>query len=707
MPNRTAYIAFVKGLEYMLLYFALSCAIIESVVGAEAVPLGAYEPLCTDDEEVSMQTISMNVLQQNIKYLELLSRLFPNVTAAVEEVVNLKAILNLPKGTEHFLTDIHGEAEAFNHVMQNASGAIRRKVSEELSSTISTEDLEELTTLIYYPKEKLDLIKTEKRANATNWYELTIYRLVRVARATASKYTRSKVRKLLPKNFAYIMEELLQEDEHRFNKKDYYSEIIKSLVEYDRADLFIIELSEVIKKCTIDHLHIIGDIYDRGPSPHKVMDTLMAQNSLDIQWGNHDILWMGAAAGCRACVATAIRIALRYSNIDAIEDGYGINLLPLASFARHVYKDDPCARFMPKKSDKKPFDIDTELLSKMHKAISIIQFKLEENIINQNPTYNMAHRKILRTLNPSEGTIEIEGTKYMLNDTFFPTVDPANQAKLTDEEQHLIDTLTNSFVTSEKLKQHIRFLYAKGSMYCRYNDNLLFHACLLLNEDGSFKEKEIDGSVYYGKSLMDKYDQMAREAYFSGQNTDFLWYLWCNQDSTLFGKNKMTTFERYFIDDKATHKEPSSPYYKLMEHDDGTLAAQILKEFGLSGNAHIVNGHTPVKVLKGESPIKAGGKLLVIDGGFSKAYQKTTGIAGYTLTYNSYGMTLISHHPFESVEKVLHESFDIESTKEVIETLVERKRVADTDIGIELKDKIQNLEMLISAYRRGILKQKD
>ena len=654
-----------------------------------------------------MKPISTEVLRKNIKYLELLSQLFPNITAAVEEVVNLKAILNLPKGTEHFLTDIHGEAEAFNHVMQNASGAIKRKVAEELTSTVSIEDLEELTTLIYYPKEKLELIKAEKKTNLTNWYELTIYRLVRVARATASKYTRSKVRKLLPKRFAYIMEELLQEDEHRFNKKEYYSEIIKSLVEYSRADLFIIELSEVIKKCTIDHLHIIGDIYDRGPSPHKVMDTLMAQNSLDIQWGNHDILWMGAAAGCRACVAIAIRIALRYSNIDAIEDGYGINLLPLASFAQHRYKDDPCAQFMPKMSDKKPFDVDAELLAKMHKAISIIQFKLEENIINQNPWYAMEHRKILQTLDPIKGTIEIEGKRYTLNDTSFPTIDPAHQAKLTDEEQHLIEMLTNSFVTSEKLKQHVRFLYAKGSMYRCYNDNLLFHACLLLNEDGSFKEKEIDGAVFYGKSLMDKYDQMAREAYFSGQNTDFLWYLWCNQDSTLFGKKKMTTFERYFIDDKTAHEEPSSPYYKLMEQDDGTLAARIVKEFGLSENAHIVNGHTPVKVAKGESPIKAGGKLLVIDGGFSKAYQKTTGIAGYTLTYNSYGMTLISHHPFESVGKVLREGFDIESTKEVIETLVERKRVANTDTGIEMKEKIQNLEMLIAAYGKGILKQRN
>ena len=654
-----------------------------------------------------MLAVEDEIVRQNIKYLELLSHSYPTVTSAVEEVVNMKATLNLPKGTEHFLTDIHGEAEAFNHVMQNASGAIRRKVAEELCSTVSIEDLDELTTLIYYPKEKLELIKAEKKANLDNWYELTIYRLVRVARSTASKYTRAKVRNLLPKNFSYIIEELLQEDEHRFNKKEYYRQIIKSLVDYGRADLFITELSAVIKKCTIDHLHIIGDIFDRGPYPHKVMDTLMAQTSLDIQWGNHDILWMGAAAGSRACIANALRIALRYSNIDAIEDGYGINLLPLASFAQHVYKDDPCLRFMPHENNKKSFDIDVQLLAKMHKAISIIQFKVEEQVIKQNPSYNMAHRKILQTLNLKEFTVEIEGKRYALNDKLFPTINPENPIMLTDEEERVIDTLCDSFLNSEKLKQHVRFLYAKGSMYSTYNNNLLFHACILLNEDGSFRGKEIDGAVYSGKSLMDKYDQMAREAYFSKRHVDFLWFLWSNQDSTLFGKDKMTTFERYFIDDKTTHKEHYSPYYRLMENDDGTIASRILKEFGLTGNAHIVNGHTPIKVTKGESPIKAGGKLLVIDGGFSKAYQKTTGIAGYTLTYNSYGLTLISHKPFESVEKVVREGFDIESVKQVIETLSERKRVSDTGTGAELAEKIKNLEMLITAYRKGILKQKD
>lgn len=654
-----------------------------------------------------MADISNNLLQQEAKYLELLSHSYPTITTAVEEVVNLKAILSLPKGTEHFLTDIHGEAAAFHHVLQNASGAIRYKVDEELGSTVSIEDLDELTTLIYYPREKLEIIKAEKKTNLSNWYELTIYRLVRVARSTSSKYTRSKVRKLLPKNFSYVIEELLQEDERRFNKKDYYTQIIKSLVEYGRADLFIIELSGVIKKCTIDHLHIIGDIYDRGPFPHKVMDTLITQTSLDIQWGNHDILWMGAAAGNKACVANTLRIALQYAAVEAIEDGYGINLLPLASFAQLVYKDDACTQFMPKSTNKKSFDIDVRLLAKMHKAISIIQFKIEEQMIDQHPLYNMKHRKILQTFNGKDYTVEIDGKRYPLNDHFFPTVNPENPIELTEQEQHLIDTITNNFVNSEKLKKHTRFLYAKGSMYCKYNNNLLFHACILLNEDGSFREKEIDGVLYSGKSLMDKYDQMAREAYFSKQGADFLWFLWCNQDSTLFGKDKMATFERYFIDDKETHTETYSPYYRLMEQDDGTLATRLLAEFGLTGKAHIINGHTPVKVTKGESPIKAGGKLLVIDGGFSKAYQKTTGIAGYTLTYNSYGLTLISHNPFESVEKVIREGIDIESTKQIVETLTERKLVADTDNGVQLKEKIQDLEMLIAAYRKGFLKQKD
>ena len=655
-----------------------------------------------------MTNFSVDELRSNVKYFELLSNSYPNITSAVEEVVNLKAILNLPKATEHFLTDIHGESKAFNHVMQNASGAIRRKVYEELGSTVSIDDLEELTVLIYYPKEKLEYIKMNKSKKMNNWYELTIYRLIKVARAAASKYTRSKVRKMLPKQFAYIMEELLQEDEHRFNKKEYYTQIIKSIVEYDRADLFIVELSEVIKNLTIDHLHIIGDIYDRGPAPHEVMNTLMNQKNLDIQWGNHDILWMGAAAGSKVCVANAVRIALRYSNNDVIENGYGINLLPLASFASKAYANDECEQFLPKEKSKKTYDIDERLLAKMHKAISIIQFKLEEQVIKENPSYNMNKRLMLDTLDLDKATIQIEGKTYTLNDKKFPTIDKKNHTKLTEDEKNVIDSITENFVNSEKLKKHIRFLYAKGSMYLKFNNNLLFHACVLLDENKEFKKVKIGDSFYSGKALMDKYDEMAREAYFSKKDVDFLWFLWCNEDSPLFGKDKMTTFERYFIDDKATHKENLSPYYKFMSSDDGTVAEKILVEFGLGGkDSHIINGHTPVKLSKGESPIRSSGKQLVIDGGFSKPYQKTTGIAGYTLTYNSYGLTLISHNPFESVEKVIKEGFDIKSTKQVIETVTDRKRVADTDTGHKIKEKIYNLEMLINAYSKGIIKQKD
>lgn len=660
-----------------------------------------------------MENFTKAELEKNKKYLELLSGSFPNITTAVGEVVNLTAILNLPKSTEHFLTDIHGEHEAFNHVMQNASGAIRRKVMDELGSTVSLEDLEELTTLIYYPSEKLDLIKKEKKGPyLDNWYELTIYRLVKVCRAAASKYTRSKVRKALPKDFAYVMEELLQEDEHRFNKKEYYNQIIASLVEYGRAEHFIIEISGVIKRLTTDHLHIIGDIFDRGPGPDVVMDTLMKHHSLDMQWGNHDILWMGAAAGSAACIANVVRIALRYANMDALETGYGINLLPLATFANRVYREDPCQQFTPKVS---PDDIETDaeilLMTRMHKAISMIQFKLEDQLISRHPEYEMDDRLLLRNISEDNKTIEVDGVVYDLNDTNFPTLDHEKPWELSEEEQIVVDKLCYTFRHSEKLQKHIRFMYAKGSMYLVYNNNLLFHACVLLNEDGTFKVKKINNKYYSGRSLMDKYDQMAREAYFGDieecpNKADFLWYLWCNKDSPLFGKDKMATFERYFIDDKTPHKERYTPFYTRID-DNESIAVMILKEFGVDPvEGHLINGHVPVKAGSGESPIRANGKQLVIDGGFAKAYQKTTGIAGYTLTYNSYGLTLISHRPFESVDMAIREGVDIKSTRQVVETTLERKRVKDTDIGKSIQAQVHDLEMLISAYRKGIIKEK-
>lgn len=654
-------------------------------------------------------------LQENQKYLELLSQSFPNITSAVGEVVNLKAILNLPKGTEHFLTDIHGEHEAFNHVMQNASGAIKRKVHQELGNTIAFEELEELSTLIYYPEQKIDLIKRERsQESMDNWYKLTIYRLVKVCRAAASKYTRSKVRKALPKDFAYIMEELLQEDEHRFNKKEYYQEIIESLVKLERAQHFIVEISGVIKRLTIDHLHIIGDIYDRGAGPDEVMDTLMRHHSLDMQWGNHDILWMGAAAGNAACIANAVRIALRYANMDVLENGYGINLLPLASFANRVYSDDPCLNFVPKISDQHSVsDQETALMSRMHKAIALIQFKLEETLIDNHPDYNMGKRQLLRCIDFENGTVTVEGVVYPLNDTNFPTLNPNNPYALDEEETLVMDRLVYAFLHSEKLQKHIRFMYAKGSMYKVFNDNLLFHACVLLNADGRFKVMTINEKEYSGKSLMDKFDQMAREAYF-GQTekdhnqtgTDFLWFLWCNEDSPLFGKDKMATFERYFIDNKTPHNENHAPFYLIID-DDEMLAKNILVEFGVDPEeGHLINGHIPVKATSGESPIRAKGKQLVIDGGFARAYQKTTGIAGYTLTYNSYGLILISHDPFESVEKAIADGVDIKSTLMVVEKSMERKRVRDTDTGKDIMIQVEDLEMLITAYRKGLIKEK-
>ena len=660
-----------------------------------------------------MNNFSKTELNKNKKYLELLSQDFPNITSAVSEVVNLRAILNLPKSTEHFLTDIHGENEAFNHVMQNASGAIRRKVMEELGSTVALEDLEELVPLIYYPEEKLELIKQEKKGKyLDNWYQLTIYRLVKVCRASASKYTRSKVRKTLPKDFAYIMEELLQEDEHRFNKKDYYNQIIGSLVEYGRADHFIIEISGVIKRLVTDHLHIIGDVFDRGPGPQLVMENLMQHHSLDLQWGNHDILWMGAAAGNPGCVACVVRIALRYANLDALENGYGINLLPLATFANRIYEGDPCTDFRPKVTeDNTQTETELAMIARMHKAISIIQFKAEDAIIAHHPEYDMKDRQLLRAINFESGTVTVDGVEYPLNDTDFPTLDPAKPAAFTPEEKAVLDRLVYSFAHSDKLQRHIHFIYAKGSMYLIYNDNLLFHACIPMNADGTFKSFRYKGRDYAGKELMDKFDQLSREAYFSDSNekpprSDFLWFLWCHKDSPLFGKDKMATFERYFIDDKTPHKENYTPYYTMIDESD-TMADTILKEFGLDpSQGHIINGHVPVKAKSGESPIRAHGKQLVIDGGFAKAYQKTTGIAGYTLTYNSYGMTLISHRPFESVEKAIRDGVDIKSTKQVIETNLNRKRVADTDIGKNLKTQVVDLEMLIAAYRKGFIKEK-
>ncbi len=664
-----------------------------------------------------MKDFSRQELGDHRKYLELLSDTYPNITQTIGEIVNLEALLNLPKGTEHFLTDIHGEDEAFNHVLQNGSGAVRKKVLEALENTTTLNDLDDLTLLIQYPKEKLELIKRDfPQRYLENWYETTIYRLIKVARECATKYSSSKVHDALPPDFANIIEELIRVDESRTDKKNYYNAIIQSIVQSGRVDEFIEQISELIKRLVIDHLHIIGDIFDRGPAPHAVMETLMKHHSMDIQWGNHDILWMGAAAGNPASIANVIRIALRYGNMDVLETGYGINLLPLASFANRIYSDDEVNLFKPKTATEDwKNDPDQLLMAKMHKAITMLQMKLEDQIISAHPEYEMNDRRLLRNIDYDKGTITIDGEEFALKDHSFPTVDKNEPWKLNEEEQNVVDKLVSAFKKSDKLQRHVRFLFNKGSMYLTYNDNLLFHACQLMEPDGSFSEEIIDGKTYSGKDLMDKYDQMAREAYFSSNDdsyspiTDFLWFLWCSPDSPLFGKDKMATFERYFIEDKKTHKEKYNTYYQLINDEEKgkETAMAILTEYGIDPEkGHMINGHVPVKIKSGESPIRAGGKQLVIDGGFAKAYHSTTGIAGYTLTFNSYGLLLISHRPFDSVEKALEEQSGFDEKKEVVESHFDRIMVRDTDNGKEIKQKLNDLNMLLAAYKKGIIKEK-
>ena len=652
-------------------------------------------------------------LKQELRYLKLLSRQFPTIASACTEIINLQAILNLPKSTEHFLSDIHGEYEPFNHVLRNGSGNIKRKITEVFGDLLSEKEIKALSTLIYYPEQKLEIIHKQEK-NIEEWYKITIYYLIEVSRKAAFKYTRMKVRKALPAEFAYIIEELMHKGPEEYDKEEYYSEIINSIITVGRADEFIIAMSKLIQRLVIDRLHIVGDIFDRGPGAEKVMETLLDYHSVDIQWGNHDVLWMGAAAGSEACIATVIRICTRYANLDTIEDGYGINMLPLATFALEFYGDDKCVQFKPKlENGMACTDNDLKLIAKMHKAISVIQFKLEGEVIKRRPHFRMEDRLLLEKINYQDGTIELNGKVYKLNDTNFPTINPENPYELTKEERELIDKLKFSFLNSEKLQKHIRFLLSNGSMYLKFNSNLLYHGCIPVNEDGTFKEVKIgsSGKSYSGKAYFDRLDKLVREGYFHENNPeakmygmDITWYLWTGPDSPLFGKDRMTTFERYFIDDKETHKEKKSHYFKLEESEK--MCRIIFEEFGLNPDtSHIINGHVPVKSKSGESPIKANGKLIVIDGGFSKAYQDTTGIAGYTLTYNSYGLLLVSHDPFESTQKAIEEEKDIHSTTMVLEKELERKRVKDTDNGKEIIAHIKDLEMLVDAYRIGLIKE--
>jgi fructose-1,6-bisphosphatase-3 len=647
-----------------------------------------------------------------LRYLELLAKDYSSIQAASAAIIKLTAQLNLPKGTEHFLSDIHGEYEAFRHALRNGSGSIRHKIEEIFAETLSEQEKRELATLIYYPEQKLPLIRERVSDNA-QWSYTKLLELLKVCRVVASKYPQSRVNTLLPAHFATIIEELLQAREDSDNKRDYYQNILASIIDTGAADGFIIALALLIQRLTIARLHIIGDIYDRGPGAHRIVDALMDYRHVDIQWGNHDIVWMGAAAGSDACIANVIRICLRYANMETLENGYAISLLPLASLAIDVYGNDPCQSFQPPSTtESKLTDHERRLMAQMHKAITLIQLKLEGQVIKRRPQYQMEDRLLLDKIDVEKGTVRIDSTDYALLDSYFPTLDPAQPFALTDQEKTVVDKLRFSFVNSAKLQQHVRFLFSKGGMYLAYNGNLLYHGCIAMNEDGSYRAFEVDDQAFVAKEFMDRVDRLARQGYFVTDDPakklygmDAMWYLWSGAQSPLFGKEKMATFERYFIIDKATHSEKRNPYYNFRDQED--TVRKILQTFGLDGETgHIINGHVPVKVKKGESPVKANGKLIVIDGGFSKAYQTQTGIAGYTLVYNSHEIRLVAHPPFESTQKAIEEELDASPQSETLEVCPVRKRVKDTDLGREIQQQIDELNALLQAYRAGSIKER-
>lgn len=647
------------------------------------------------------------------RVLELLSRTFPNIRSASTEIINLEAILNLPKGTEHFVADIHGEHEAFRHILKNASGNIKRKVTDLFGVTMRESEIKDLCSLIYYPRPKLDLIKSSEH-NLTDFYKITLNRLIKVLRSVSAKYTRSKVRKALPSGFAYIIEELLHEDPDEVKKQAYFSRIVETIILTGQADDFIEVISLVIQRLSIDQLHILGDIFDRGPGAHLIMDTLKEYPNFDFQWGNHDILWMGAAAGNTCSIANVLRISLRYGNMTTLEEGYGINLVPLVTFAMETYKDDDCRAFVPRLGNTEAsYDAkDRRRLAQMHKAIAVIQFKLEGQLIEKHPEWNMDSRRLFHAIDFAKGSIRIGGKDYNLTDTCFPTIDPQNPYALTAEECDLIARLQHSFLVSDRLKNHIQVLMSHGSMYGVYNGNLLFHASIPLDSDGEFKEVEVLGQKVLGKALLDRIVGVVRTALADDSSVDsddsvdkaaavdYMWYLWCGPESPLFDKSAMTTFERYFIADPETHHEEKGNYYTLRHNAD--VCDKIMDHFGVKGaHRHIINGHVPVKAVKGENPIKADGRLMVIDGGFAKAYHDTTGIAGYTLVFHSRGFELVQHEPFTSAENAITYGTDIVSTNQIVEMSVHRMRVRDTDKGRELQEQIDELMELLHAYRRG------
>lgn len=661
-----------------------------------------------------MQHISTKDVQKDMRLLELLSQTFPNSEAASTEIINLQAILNLPKGTEHFMADIHGEHEAFLHILHNASGNIKRKVKELFEQEMTREEIRELCTLIYYPEKKLQLIKEDHPAELNDFYRKTLVRLIAVCQSVSSKYTRSKVRKSLPTEYAYIIEELLHESPIDHNKQEYWDSIIQTIMDTGQSDSFITALSNVIQRLSVDQLHILGDVFDRGPGAHIIMDRLCDTPNFDIQWGNHDALWMGAAAGNDCCIANVLRLSLRFGNIATLEDGYGINLLPLASLAMEVYGNDPCMQFLPK-CEPKEGEAEAKsrlLMARMHKAITVIQFKLEAQMSQEHPEWEKDNHLLLSRLDLKRSIMKDDGIEYPLSDSHFPTLNPDNPNELTPEEKELVAQLHHTFRVSDKLQRHIRCLLQHGSMYTICNSNLLFHASIPLNEDGSLKSIRLMKGEYQGRELLHKIGMVVRSAF----NTDtpkaeriyardYFWYLWCGKDSPLFDKSRMTTFERYLTNDKILHKEQKGHYYQL--RNDAKVCEQILDSFGVEGeNRHIINGHVPVHVAQGENPIKADGMLMVIDGGFAKAYHDTTGIAGYTLVYHSRGFELIQHEPFKSTKEAIQQGTDIKSSKQIVEMAGKRLMVRDTDKGRTLQKHIIELQELLYAYRHGLLKEK-
>ena len=644
------------------------------------------------------------------KYLGILAEKFPTIQSVCTEIINLEAILNLPKGTEHFLSDLHGEYESFLHILKNASGVIKTKIDETFKNDMTQEERRKLATLIYYPKEKLELIKKETD-NMDEFYRITLFRLIKICKVVGSKYSRSKVRKAIPKDYQYIIDELLHSNQDVYDKGSYYDKIIDSIISLGRADAFIIAASGLIQQLAVDHMHIIGDIYDRGPGPHIIIDELMKYHSIDIQWGNHDIIWMGAAAGSEPCIFNVIRICARYNNLDILEEGYGINIRTITEFAMEEYGGRESPIFKPKNIDEKNSQFDKIVMEKTQQAAAIIQFKLEGKIIKRHPEYEMDDRLLLDKINYKKGRININGKTYNLIENYFPTIYTDNPYELSPKEEEVVRKLVKSFKNSEKLQRHIQFLYSKGNIYKIFNDNLLIHGCVPMDTDGEFVTTKVNGRELKGKEFLDYIEKVAREGYFEEEGSekrengkDFLWYLWCGKNSPIFCKDKMKTFERYYLEEKETWEEIKNPFYDF--ENDESISIKVLKEFGIDpSKGHIICGHIPVKFKEGESPIKANGKLFIIDGGLSKAYQKTTGIAGYTLRYSSYGLTLVAHEPFTSKENAIINETDLHSEKQLVEK-VERKRINDTDKGKELRNQIADLEKLLEAYKSGIISER-